>query len=64
MIYVQLSSKVLVYERKIYNILDMLGELGGFLKMITLLANLLIFVFGLGSLQVHMVVKSFLKRDR
>ena len=56
MIYVQLSSKVLVYERKIYNILDMLGELGGFLKMITLLANLLIFVFGLGSLQVHMVV--------
>ena len=42
----------------------MLGELGGFLKMISLIANLLVVGYGITNLQVLMVVSAFKKRDR
>lgn len=64
MIFVQLSSNMLVYQRKSYNILDMLGELGGFLKMVLLLAQILVAGYGLTNYRVHMVVSLFARRDR
>ena len=64
MLFVQLSSKMLVYQRRSYNVLDFFGALGGFIKMIMYLVNILIAGYGITHFKVHMVVSAFRRRDR
>jgi hypothetical protein len=64
MLYVQLSSKMLVYQRRSYNVLDVIGALGGFIKMIMYLVNILVAGYGIAHFKVHMVVSAFRRRDR
>jgi hypothetical protein len=64
MIFVQLSSSMLVYQRKVYTILDMFGDLGGFLKITMLFAHVLVAGYGAMNFKIHMVSSSFKRRDR
>ena len=64
MLFVQLSSKMMVYQRRSYNLLDVIAALGGFIKMIMYLVNILVTGYGIAHFKVHLVVSAFKRRDR
>ena len=63
MLFVQLSSKVLAYKRKAYNVLDFIGDMGGFIEMMIYLVKILVSGYGTAQFKVFMLFSAFRRRD-